>query len=695
MNENVFVFKSLKDQTMEENLQDFISLAKKIKVFGDDLDFESDAWDVSDYVRLKRRNTRSRIIFRGFPSVKGFKDSDSFSQPYKDFAKAYCSYDYSMVAYTTVSSRLAALRALAMALEETEECITPVKASILHFNRACSILNERYQIASAFMAAEELKRISNFLVRQQLCLLPAPWRNPLKSPKNIQRSVGPEFDSTRRARLPSPESLSAIAEIFGAARQPGDVFTSSICAVLASAPSRINEVLSISINCEVEEFDAKSDQFLYGLRWFPSKGGKPQVKWVVQSMASVVRDAVEKLRALSEPAREIAIWYEFNPDRLFLPPELEELRNSHLLSAKQVSRVVFLDSPLSSDETRRGGDWCRKHNIPEVIPYDPKHKDAPRYAFRDVERSILELKPKGFPYVDKKRNFKYSDALCLVRKNELNNIMTYRAVIVLPDTGYIQAQLTGTPSVTNIFDRFGFSEKDGGKMQITTHQFRHYLNTVAQMGGLSQLDVAKWSGRAKITQNKCYDHQSDRDILALAREALGNPEKSAGYVASIPQSSLISRDQFAELKILTAHTTDLGYCVHDFSMLPCQLHRDCSNCDEHLCIKGDPVRERALRKHRQETESLLQKALKALGEEQFGANRWVEHQTLTLKRLNDLCAILDDPDVPIGAVIRPSGVVPASKLQQLVGSVQVLQSEIGQDTGTYLRPRLASEEEKG
>ena len=91
----------------------------------------------------------------------------------------------------------------------------------------------------------------------------------------------------------------------------------------------------------------------------------------------------------------------------------------------------------------------------------------------------------------------------------------------------------------------------------------------------------------------------------------------------------------------------------------------------------------------------MQKALKALGEEQFGANRWVEHQTLTLKRLNDLCAILDDPDVPIGAVIRPSGVVPASKLQQLVGSVQVLQSEIGQDTGTYLRSRLASEEEKG
>lgn len=90
----------------------------------------------------------------------------------------------------------------------------------------------------------------------------------------------------------------------------------------------------------------------------------------------------------------------------------------------------------------------------------------------------------------------------------------------------------------------------------------------------------------------------------------------------------------------------------------------------------------------------MQKALKALGEEQFGANRWVEHQTLTLKRLNDLCAILDDPTVPIGAVIRPSGVVPASKLQ-LAGSVRVLQGEVEQNTDVYRRPTLASEEDKG
>lgn len=35
------------------------------------------------------------------------------------------------------------------------------------------------------------------------------------------------------------------------------------------------------------------------------------------------------------------------------------------------------------------------------------------------------------------------------------------------------------------------------------------------------------------------------------------------------------------------YVTEYGYCVHDFSMLPCQKHRDCLNCNEQVCVKGD------------------------------------------------------------------------------------------------------------
>ncbi|MGZ9129871.1 MAG: integrase, partial [Candidatus Binatia bacterium] len=228
----------------------------------------------------------------------------------------------------------------------------------------------------------------------------------------------------------------------------------------------------------------------------------------------------------------------------------------------------------------------------------------------------------------------------------------------------VRVRLVGTPNLKTIFEKFGYEAADKRPLRLTTHQFRHYLNTLAQMGGLSQLDIAKWSGRAKVAQNAAYDHQSDRDVLAMVRAAIGDENKMFGPLAHTPKHTLITRDQFAALKVLTAHTTDFGYCIHDFSMLPCQIHRDCLNCDEHLCVKGDEVRGRAIRLHRSETTALLASARKALGEDEFGANRWVEHQSLTLQRLDQLCAILDDPAVPDGAIIQPAGVISASRLDR-------------------------------
>ncbi|WDH22100.1 integrase [Pseudomonas chlororaphis] len=673
MDDKVVVFKPRAEQIAEDNLREFITLAREtLTTFGSQLVFDADSWDVTNFIRLKRRNSRSSIRFYGFPSGRGRKDYRCLPQPYKDFAKAYCRYDYGLCAYTTVSSRLAALRSLAVALEETEDCVTPVNAGLGHFNRACAILNERYQASAAYFAGVELKRISQFLAEHRLCTAPLQWQNPLRAPPSLGRRVGPEFDASRHARLPSPASLEAIAEIFGTADKPGDIFTSSVCALLASAPSRINELLSISIQCEVDEIDTKTGQQLYGIRWLPSKRGKAQVKWVVQSMASVAREAVSKLRTISTPAREVARWYEQHPTAMYLPMELEWQRGRTLISAEQVSTIVFLTPPPNGNHTERGAGWCRKKGIVEHIPYDPQKKHAPRFLFADIERVIISMLPAKFPLADQKSKLKYSEALCLTRLNELTEAWgTYRGVIVLPDTVYIQKQLTNSRTDLNIFERFGYRESDGSRMKITTHQFRHFLNTVAQMGGLSQLDIAKWSGRAKVGQNRCYDHQSDRDVLALARSALGDPEKSAGHVASIPPSSLIARDQFAALKIMTAHTTDLGYCLHDFSMLPCQLYRDCLNCDEHVCIKGEVAREDAIRQHRQELQLLLAKAKEALGEE-FGANRWVEHQTLTLKRLDELCAIFEDSSVAANAIIQPRGVVPASRLEQLLAHHQIV-----------------------
>jgi hypothetical protein len=52
----------------------------------------------------------------------------------------------------------------------------------------------------------------------------------------------------------------------------------------------------------------------------------------------------------------------------------------------------------------------------------------------------------------------------------------------------------------------------------------------------------------------------------------------------------------------------------------------------------------------------------AFSAEVLNAAEWFAYQTKTLERVNQLLAILDDPEVPSGAVIQLSGVTPPSRL---------------------------------
>ena len=79
-------------------------------------------------------------------------------------------------------------------------------------------------------------------------------------------------------------------------------------------------------------------------------------------------------------------------------------------------------------------------------------------------------------------------------------------------------------------------------------------------------------------------------------------------------------------------------------------------------MKGDTRAEENLRKTKAELTLLQEQARQAFSEEMLGAAEWFAYQSKTLSRVNDLIAILDDPDVPAGAVIQLSGVISPSRL---------------------------------
>jgi len=164
-------------------------------------------------------------------------------------------------------------------------------------------------------------------------------------------------------------------------------------------------------------------------------------------------------------------------------------------------------------------------------------------------------------------------------------------------------------------------------------------------------------------------------MVQKIRDAIGDDSTMFGPLAELAKKTLIPRDEFARLVVPTAHTTELGYCIHDYTMSPCQQHRDCIHCTDLICVKGDEAKERQLRLQLEEARGLLQRAEEATQEGYYGSDRWLEHHTSTVERLSQLCSIMDDPKVPIGAVIQlspPKPVVETIKIQRRAGAANAI-----------------------
>jgi hypothetical protein len=657
---DIVVFRPKAEIDAKANLSSFIDICRRqLTVFGSDLPFESDVWDVTEAVALKAKPMRRiRITFSNAATVDD-PAPKVMREPFLSFAKAYVRYMHGMRPTKIIHNRMGALRALEAALTENGACPDPVYVDSWILNRASQIVSERFSAGAAYRVGGQLEMLAAFMAENRLTKSPVRWRNPIRRPSSSVR-VGKEFDEQRAQKMPSAAALEALPRIFRLAKVPADVITASVAAILLSAPDRIGEVLTLPDACEVREPRAGKED-AYGLRWWPEKGAEPMVKWLVPSMSSVVEEALRKIRAVTDEPRRIAKWYEEHPQQIYLTPDTRHLRGQEWLSMEEVAAVIGLGGAGSANA------WCKGHGVNR----ERRDKRTTRvYArFSDIEGIVLGMLPRGFPFLDKAAGLKYSQALFVVRRNELGSQRhTYRCMIEPVSIGQIN---TGLGSRTrhgfeSIFTRLGFSEPDGGPIAITSHQFRHYLNTLAQAGGLSQLDIAKWSGRLDVNQNQVYDHVTSSEMLAKIRDTVGSAQM-VGPLAELPKKVLIRRDEFSRLVIPTAHTTDIGYCIHDYAELPCQLHMDCINCQDFACVKGDAKKEAMLRTRLDEAKAFLANAEGAVKNGYSGSDRWMEHHRVTVDRLTQLCDILDDPAVPNGAVIQLATPKMPSSLEKAVG----------------------------
>ena len=292
---NIIRFKPRATLEAEANLRRFIDLCRnELTVFGADLAFDENVWDISDFVHVKGKAGRRRLVFSILPPGR-LDQGVAFGEPYLSFAKAYMRHEFAIRRKWFIEVGINALRVLYRAMADQGGAVNPIEIRSETLNRAVQMLDGVGHYRANEIALE-LEKLTVFLVGNHMVTAPLEWKSPIKKPgMTYAARIGKDFDALRAKRLPSPEALAALAHIFRTATKPGDVLVSSIMAILCAAPSRIGEVFLLSADCEMIRNDSRGTA-VYGLRWYPEKGAPPQTKPVITSMVDVVREALNKIR---------------------------------------------------------------------------------------------------------------------------------------------------------------------------------------------------------------------------------------------------------------------------------------------------------------------------------------------------------------------------------------------------------------
>ena len=595
-------------------------------------------------------------------------DSYSFTpmaEPFKQFAKAYVRYRYSHKPVKSLATMLQALRCVEAGL--VAAC---GRADLGMLSGA--VMDVSADKCRAFYGSEDVRcstgrhieAIFDFVREKYMVPSLPPWRSPFKKPTILTEDLGPEGQAHRDSKLPTNTTMLMVADLFAQANDPTSRYFSSILILLMATPSRISEVLRLPTDCIQWEPDERAVPQMY-LRWRAAKGKGAMKKWVVPAMHDVVLEAIRRLLEIGEPAREAARFAFEQPGRFKRHPECLADPN------RDDERPLMPDEFCAAVGVKSWGSGRLIDGSPawRHVAVEKRLRiliDRRTTSYRDLAKYVVEAY--GGPYwpcIDEEKTVKAWDALCLHRENELHKAFPAKHFSWrLPSTGEVNPRLSSEHG-RSLFEQRGMKNPDGTSIHLTTHQLRHWLSTMSERAGMDEYTLAQWAGRARVSDNRHYDHRTPEERMDAAKEIL--QIEPPPLLERIRHRHPVTYQELGVDRLGTAKATLYGMCIHDYAMAPCQKQRDCMTCKEHICIKGDHVTLERIRLLEAQTAVLLELAQKAHVDGDFGADRWVDNHKWKLANVRAMRMALEHSEVPDGAVLRiPDGHDPSAVLRALM-----------------------------
>ena len=669
------MFKSAPNKSIEKNLTAFISTSKTANPFGK-VRWNSILWEVAKKGRASDGRRNEKLWFSSsFVPKTTLNNATPFVEPFASFTKAViCHREIRHVKGLATIDHMVMIRALRYLYISLQiRSNNPNDLRRIDFDSAINSCQKREEPSSAYRIGCKLAEVAGIIDRNNLAPTRLDWSNTqereAESGGMHHSRLGAKFDKRRAKKLPTVDVLNALYEISNRTDlDDPDLLCQRAIELFMCGGFRPCELLTLPRDCWIEEpqvsihgnpaLDINEKPIVrYGLRYIPAKGAhlNTQIKWLPTVMSDVARRAVNDILRITERYATVATFIENNQHRTLLSKPWHSLPDDSLLTMVELEQVVG----LARNGGKSGTQFARISRIPSFRS-DSSKTAVVVVAKGDVEHALLKRSGGALVFPHGQAGYSLSRCLFVIGVNFFHATKSLlNGTAILATQGQLRDYMTGRKGAPSIFKRLGILGDDGKEVKLTPYQFRHWLNTLGFEGGLGESEAARWMGRTQISQNSTYNQMSGRQFAEniynrIQKGEARGPLPDAGTRINDP----VRREEFLSSLIATAHVTDLGACINDWSAIPCQKHGQCEACEHLLLEKGNPEQKKRAHDLMDETQALLVMAQGELNQGTYGVNNWLTAHDNALNRLKQIVAVHDDISIPFGTLVhlgeRPS-----------------------------------------